>query len=32
MYVLVNLTFTDAMSSNITEHSKRNTMLTVGEK
>ena len=32
MYVLVNLTFTDAMSSNITVHSKRNTMLTVGEK
>ena len=32
MYVLVNLTFTDVMSSNITVYSRRNTTLTVGEK
>ena len=32
MYVLVDLTFTDAMGSNKTVYSRRNTMLTVGEK
>ena len=32
MYVLINLTFTDVMSSNITVYSRRNTTLTVGEK
>ena len=32
MYVLVNLNFTDVMSSNINVYSKRNTTLTVGEK
>ena len=30
MYVLVDLTFTDVMSSNITVYSRRNTTLTVG--
>ena len=32
MHVLVNLTFTEVMSSNITVYSRRNTTLTVGEK
>ena len=32
MYVLVNLTFTEIMSSNITVYSRRNTTLTVGEQ
>ena len=32
MYVLVNLTLTDVMSSNITVYSRRNTTLTVGKK
>ena len=32
MYVLVDLTFTDVMSSNITVYSRRNTTLTVGKK
>ena len=31
MYVLVDLTFTDVMSSNITVHSRRNTTLAVGK-
>ena len=32
MYVLVDLTFTDVIGSNKTVYSRRNTMLTVGEK
>ena len=32
MYVLVNITFTNVMSSNITVYSRRNTMLTIGKK
>ena len=32
MYVLVDLTFTDVMSSSITVYSRRNTMLTMGKK
>ena len=32
MYVLVDLTFTDVMCSNITIYSRRNTRLTVGKK
>ena len=32
MYVLVDLTFTDVMSSNITVYSRKNTTLTVGKK
>ena len=32
MYVLVNLTFTDAMSSDITVYFRRNTTLIVGKK
>ena len=32
MYVLVYLTFTDVMSSNITVYSRRNTTLTIGKK
>ena len=32
MYVLVDLTFTDVRSSNITVYSRRNTTLTVGKK
>ena len=32
MYVLVDLTFTDVMSSNITVYSRRNTTLTIGKK
>ena len=32
MYVLVNLTFRDVISSNITVYSRRNTTLTVGKK
>ena len=32
MNVLVDLTFTDVMSSNITVYSRRNTTLTVGKK
>ena len=32
MYVLVDLTFTDVMSSNITVYSRRNNTLTVGKK
>ena len=32
VYVLVNFTFTDVMSSNITVYSRRNTTHTVGEK
>ena len=32
MYVLVDLTFTDVMSSNITVYSRRNTTLKVGKK
>ena len=32
MYVLVNLTFTDIMSSNVTVYSRRSTTLTVGKK
>ena len=32
MYVLVDLAFTDVMSSNRTVYSRRNTMLTVGKK
>ena len=32
MYVLVDLTFTDAMSSNITVYIRKNTKLTVGKK
>ena len=32
MYVLVDLTFTDEMSSNITVYSRRNTTLTVGKR
>ena len=31
MYVLVNLTFTDVMSSNVTVYSSRSTTLTVGK-
>ena len=31
MYVLVDLTFTDIMSSNITVYSRRNTMPTVSK-
>ena len=32
MYVLVNITFTNVMSSNITVYSRRNTTLTIGKK
>ena len=32
MYVLVDLTFTDVRSSNITVYSRRNTTITVGKK
>ena len=32
MYVLVNLTFTDVMTTNITVYSRRKTTFTVGEK
>ena len=32
MYVLVDITFTDVMSSNITVYSRRNTALTIGKK
>ena len=32
MYVLVDLTFTDVTGSNKTVYSRRNTILTVGEK
>ena len=32
MYVLVDLTFTDVMRSDITVYSRRNTMLTVGKE
>ena len=32
MYVLVDLTFTDVMSSNITVYSRKNTTLKVGKK
>ena len=32
IYVLVDLTFTDVIGSNKTVYSRRNTMLTVGEK
>ena len=32
MYILVDLTFADVVSSNITVYSRRNTTLTVGKK
>ena len=32
MYVLVNITFTNVMSSNITVYSRGNTTLTIGKK